>query len=409
MGTHAMTNRIVIVGAGHSGGRAAESLRALGFEGEILLVGDEPHLPYERPPLSKELLQGKPQMFAPMRPAEFWAEKKIACRLGTRAAALDPAAKTVTLDDGTVEPYDKLLLTTGGAVRRIELPGADLGNVFYLRTLDDSRAIDACLAENANVVVIGGGFIGLETAASARLRGCSVTVIELADRLMGRGVLPEISDTFLTLHRNEGVDIRLETGVQGLEGDGDVTHVVTSGDDRIPADVVVVGVGIVPDTALAEAAGLTVDNGIVVDAFCRTSHPNIFAAGDVTSHYSPVYGRHIRLESWQNAQNQAIAAARVMLGEETEHAEIPWMWSDQFDAKLEVAGMPHTWDSVVMRGDPASGAYMLFQLADGKPVGVMSVNQPRDMRFARRLLQSGKAVDPAALANTNVSMRDLAR
>lgn len=404
-----MTNRIVIIGAGHSGGRAAESLRSLGFEREILLIGDEPHLPYERPPLSKELLQGKPQMFAPMRPAEFWAEKEIACRLGTRATAIDPAAKTVTLADGTVEPFDKLLLTTGGTVRRIDLAGADLGNVFYLRTLDDSRAIDARLTENANVVVIGGGFIGLETAASARLRGCAVTVIELADRLMGRGVLPEISETFLALHREQGVDIRLETGVQSFEGDGDVTHVVTSSGDRLPADIVVVGVGIVPDTALAETAGLTVDNGIVVDAFCRTSHPDIFAAGDVTSHYSPVYGRHIRLESWQNAQNQAIAAARVMLGEETEHAEIPWMWSDQFDAKLEVAGMPDTWDDVVVRGDPASGAYMLFQLAGGKPVGVMSVNQPRDMRFARRLLQSGKEVDPAALADTNVSMRDLAR
>jgi NADPH-dependent 2,4-dienoyl-CoA reductase/sulfur reductase-like enzyme len=185
--------------------------------------------------------------------------------------------------------------------------------------------------------------------------------------------------------------------------------VVTSGGDRLPADIVVIGIGIVPDTALADAAGLAVDDGIMVDAFCRTSHPDIYAAGDATSHYSPVYGRHIRLESWQNAQNQAIAAARVMCGEETAYAEVPWMWSDQFDARLEVAGLPEAWDDIVVRGDPASGAYMLFQLAGGTPVGAMSVSLPRDMRFARRLLQAGKAVDAAALADTAVSMRELAR
>ena len=401
--------RFVIVGAGHAGGRAAEAMRALGFDGHILLIGDEPHLPYERPPLSKEALQGKPEFAAPMRPADFWTEKAIECRLGTRVAAIDPAAKTVTLAGGAVETYDKLLLTTGGAVRTLAIPGADLGNVFTLRTLDDSRAIDAALTADARVVVIGGGFIGLETAASARLRGCAVTVVELADRLMARAVLPEISETFLRLHRDRGVDVRLNTGVARLEGDGRVSAVVTSDGETVPADVVVVGVGIVPDTALAEAAGLAVDDGIVVDAFCRTSAPDVFAAGDVTSHFSPVYGRHVRLESWQNAQNQAIAAARVMCGEETEHAEVPWMWSDQFDAKLEVAGLPEAWDSVVVRGDPASGSYMLFQMEGARPVGVMSVNQPRDMRFARRLLQAGKDVDPAALADTAVSMRDLAR
>jgi len=401
--------RFVIVGAGHAGGRAAEAMRALGFDGRILLIGGEPHLPYERPPLSKEALQGKPEVAAPMRPADFWAEKNIECRLGTRATAIDPAAKTVTLADGRVEAYDKLLLTTGGAVRKLTLPGADLGNVFYLRTLDDSRALDAVLTPDARVVVIGGGFIGLETAASARLRGCAVTVIEMADRLMARAVLPEISETFLALHRDRGVDVRLETGVARLEGSGTVERVLTGDGDALPADVVVVGVGILPDTALAEAAGLAIDNGIVVDAFCRTSHPDVYAAGDVTSHFSPVYGRHVRLESWQNAQNQAIAAARVMCGDETAHAEVPWMWSDQFDAKLEVAGLPDAWDAVVARGDPTGRDYMLFQMQDGKPVGIMSVNQPRDMRFARRLLQSGKEVDPAALADTGVAMRELAR
>lgn len=401
--------RFVVIGAGHAGGRAAEAMRALGFAGHILLIGDEPHLPYERPPLSKDLLQGKAETFRPMRDAAFWAEKEIECRLGCRAEAIDPAARTVTLADGMREPYDKLLLATGGAVRRLAVPGADLGNVFYLRTLDDSRAIDARLGPGRKVVVIGGGFIGLETAASARLRGCAVTVVELADRLMARCVLPEISKTFLDLHRAQGVDIRLDTGVERLEGDGAVARVVTSGGERLAADLVVIGVGIVPDTALAESAGIAVANGIVTDEYCRTSVPEIFAAGDVTCHFNPLYGRHIRLESWQNAQNQAIAAARVMCGEETPYAEAPWMWSDQFDAKLEVAGMPERWDDVVFRGDPAGGAYMIFQLEAGRLVGIMSVNQPRDMRFARRLLQTGKPVDPAALTDSGASMRDIAR
>ncbi len=401
--------RFVVIGAGHAGGRAAEAMRALGFEGRILLIGDEPHLPYERPPLSKELLQGKAEMFGPMRPAAFWQEKRIECRLGVAATAIDPAARTVTLADGTREPYDKLLLTMGGAVRRLRVPGADLGNVLYLRTLDDSRAIDALLAPGRKVVVIGGGFIGLETAASARLRGCDVTVVELADRLMARAVLPEVSATFLALHRGHGVDVRLNTGVERLEGTGDVERVVTSTGETLAADLVVVGVGIVPDTALAEAAGIAVANGIVVDEYCRTSVADIFAAGDVTSHFSPLYRRPIRLESWQNAQNQAIAAARVMCGEETPYAEVPWLWSDQFDAKLEIAGLPERWDTVVFRGDINGADYMIFQLEGGRIVGAMSVNQPRDMRFARRLLQSGKEVDPAALADTGVSMRDLAR
>jgi 3-phenylpropionate/trans-cinnamate dioxygenase ferredoxin reductase subunit len=401
--------RFVIAGAGHAGGRAAEAMRALGFAGHVLLIGDEPHLPYERPPLSKELLQGKAETFRPMRDAAFWAEKEIECRLGCRAESIDPAAGTVTMADGTCERYDKLLIATGGAMRRLAVPGADLGNVFYLRTLDDSRAIDAQLAPGRKVVVIGGGFIGLETAASARIRGCTVTVIELADRLMARCVLPEISRTFLGLHRAQGVDIRLDTGVECLEGRETVTAVVTSEGARLDADLVVIGIGIIPDTRLAESAGVSVANGIVVDALCRTSVPGIFAAGDVTSHFNPLYGRHIRLESWQNAQNQAIAAARVMCGGETPYAEAPWMWSDQFDAKLEVAGVPERWDDVVFRGDPAGNAYMAFQIEAGKLVGIMSVNEPRDMRFARRLLQTGKTVAPAALADSAVSMRDIAR
>lgn len=399
----------VVVGAGHAGGRAVEAMRNAGFTGKIILIGDEPHLPYERPPLSKELLQGRPEAHTPVRDDAFYAENEIDCRLGRRATALDLTGKTVTLDDGSSVSYDKLLLATGGAVRRLPLPGADLANIHYLRTLDDSRAIQGGLGDGKRVVVVGGGFIGLEVAASARQQGCAVTVLEMTDRLMGRAVLPEVSEAFLTLHTAQGVDIRLNTGIASFEGDGPVAHAVTAGGEKIPADMAVIGVGIIPETALAADAGLTVDNGIVVDEFGRTSAPDVYAAGDVTNHLNPLYGRHLRLESWQNAQNQAIAAAKTMCGDAQAYREVPWMWSDQFDANLQVAGMPESWDRVVFRGDSASSDFIGFQMAGDRLVGAMSLNRPRDMRVARRLIGGDKSLDDAALADENVSMRDLMR
>lgn len=399
----------VVVGAGHAGGRAVEAMRNAGFAGKIILIGDEPHLPYERPPLSKELLQGRPEAHTPVRDEAFYAENDIDCRLGRRAVTLDPAGKIVTLDDGSGVSYDKLLLTTGGAVRQLPLAGAYLANIYYLRTLDDSRAIQDGLGDGKRVVVVGGGFIGLEVAASARQQGCAVTVLEIADRLMGRAVLPEVSDAFLTLHTAQGVDIRLNTGIASFEGAGTVSHAVTAGDEKIPADMAVIGVGIIPETALALDAGLEVNNGIVVDEFGRTSAPDVYAAGDVTNHLNPLYGRHIRLESWQNAQNQAIAAAKSMCGDAQVYSDVPWMWSDQFDANLQVAGMPESWDRVVFRGAPASADFIGFQMAGDRLVGAMSVNRPRDMRVARRLIGGDKPLDDATLADEGVSMRDLMR
>ena len=403
------TETYVVVGAGHAGGRAVEAMRGAGFTGKIILIGDEPHLPYERPPLSKDLLQGRPEAHTPVREDTFYAENDIDCRLGRRATALDPAGKTVTLDDGNSVSYDKLLLATGGAVRRLALPGTDLANIHYLRTLDDSRAIQGGLGDGKRVVVVGGGFIGLEVAASVRQQKCAVTVLEMADRLMGRAVLPEISAAFLGLHTDRGVDIRLNTGIASFEGDGSVSHAITGDGQKISADIAVIGVGIIPETALAEDAGLAVDNGIVVDEFGRTSAPDVYAAGDVTNHLNPLYGRHLRLESWQNAQNQAIAAAKTMCGDVQAYSEVPWMWSDQFDANLQVAGMPERWDRVVFRGDPASTDFIGFQMAGDRLVGAMSVNRPRDMRVARRLIGGDKALDDAALADESVSMRDLMR
>ena len=399
----------VIVGAGHAGGRAAEAMRALGFTGGIVLIGEETHPPYERPALSKELLQGKHEAFTPVRPHHYYDENDIECRFGTRATALDPTAKAVTLDTGETIPYGKLLLTTGAAVRRLAVPGEDLPNVLYLRTLDDSQALDERLADGGNVVVVGGGFIGLEVAASACLRGCNVTVLELIDRLMGRAVIPEISEAFLRIHQDHGVAVRLGEGVASFEGKSRVERVITTDGATLPADLVVVGIGIAPNDTLASDAGLAVADGIVVDAFCRTSAPDIFAAGDVTSHFNAFHGRHLRLESWQNAQNQAIAAARVMCGEDTPYADVPWMWSDQFETNLQIAGAPDHWDQVVFRGDAGSDDFIAFQIADGALVGALAVNRPRDMRFARRLIGSDKPLDLDALTDESVTMRELAR
>jgi len=402
--------RYVVIGAGHAGGRAVEAMRMAGFEGEIVLVGAEPHLPYERPPLSKEVLQAKPEYAFPfIRPQEYYDEHNIELRLGVAATGVAPADNTVALADGETLSYDKLLLTTGGSVRKLSLPGSDSAQVRYLRTLEDGTAIESALAEDKNLVVIGGGFIGLEVAASARQRGCNVTVLEIADRLMGRGVPPVVSDYFLALHQSNGVNIRLKTGVERIE-DGDAgVSVITSSGDTLSADLIVIGVGIIPETALAEKAGLKIDNGIVVDEFCRTSDPLIYAAGDVTNHYNPFVGRHIRLEAWQCAQNMAIAAAKIMCGDETPYGEVPWMWSDQYDTNLQVAGMPDSWDDIVSRGDAASGNFIGFVLNEGLISGAISINQPRDLRLARRMMDAAKTYSAEELADESISMRDLSK
>ena len=404
------SERHVVIGAGHAGGRAVEAMRNVGFEGEIILVGAEEHLPYERPPLSKEILQAKPDYTFPyIRPLEYFDEQKIELRLGVAATTIAPTEKTVTLANGEALPYDKLLLTTGGRARKLPLPGSDFDRVHYLRTLDEGHAIEAALGKGKNLVVIGGGFIGLEVAASARQRGGSVTVLEIADRLMGRGMPHSISQYFLDLHRGNGVDIRLGTGVERIDGDGAVSGVTTSMGERLDADMVVIGVGIIPETVLAEDAGLKVENGIVVDEFCRTSATDIYAAGDVTSHFSHFAGRHIRLEAWQCAQNMAIAAAKVMCGEEAAYSEVPWMWSDQFDTNLQVAGLPDSWDDIVGRGDAASGNYIGFILDGGKIAGAIALNQPRDLRLARRMMDAGKEYTAEDLADESISMRELSK
>jgi NADPH-dependent 2,4-dienoyl-CoA reductase/sulfur reductase-like enzyme len=403
------TQTFVVIGAGQAGGRAVEAMRHAGFAGRIDLVGAEPHLPYERPPLSKELLAADAGDLQTMFKRAWFAEHDIELHLGVAASAIDRDAKVVRLADGTALPYDKLLLTTGSTLRELDIEGAALPGVHSLRTIEDNRAIAELLAAQQPIVVVGGGFIGLEVAAAAQARGCAVTVLEFADRLMGRALPAEISAIFAALHGANGVDVRLNTGVARIEGTARAEAVVTTAGDRVTVRGVIVGVGIAPESSLAQAAGLRVKNGVVVDEYCRSSDPDIYAAGDAASQWNPQMGRHLRLESWQNAQNQAIAAARNMCGTDAPFAEIAWFWSDQFDVNLQMCGAPVNWDETITRGDLAARDGILFQLKAGKIVGAIGLNRSRDMRFIKRMMAAQKTPTLAQLADDSIGIRDLLR
>lgn len=403
-------HHIVIVGAGHAGGRAAETLRASGHEGRITVVGTERHPPYERPPLSKELLAGAiPHEKTYLRPEVYYAETGIDLKLGTTVAAIDRKAQRLDIEGGGSLPYDALLLTTGARARRLPLPGGDGARVFYLRDIGDALALRERLADGARLVVIGAGFIGLEVAATARKRGVAVTILELTPHPLARVAASEIGEYLAELHRGKGVELRTNMKVTAIEDTRSELRVLSDGSEPIIADYVAVGIGARPNTELAEAAGIEVRDGILVDEFGRSSDPAVFAAGDVTRHFNPLLGRHIRLEAWQNAQNQGIAVAKVMAGGGEPFAEVPWFWTDQYETNLQMAGAPDRWDQVVWRGEPTDRGFTLFQLLGGKPVATVTVNNARDMRFGRMLIQRGLPVDAAALADKTVKLQELAR
>ncbi len=400
----------IIIGAGHAGGRAAQALRAAGFEGRVVLIGEEAHVPYERPPLSKELIVTDAGLEkVRLHERDWYAEQNIELVTGNAATAIDLAAHTVSLADGGSVPFAKCMLTTGARVRELPIEGAGLDGVYYLRTMDDSEAIRSRLGPGVRVVVIGGGFIGLEMAGSACKRGCNVTVLEAADRLMSRSVAPEIGEWFAAMHRDRGVNLRLGARIERIVGDGKVGAVALSGGETVAADIVVIGIGIIPNTELAEAAGLSVDNGIIVDARGQTSHRDIFAAGDVASQPNAFTGRRLRLESYQNAQDQAQAVARNMMGGDEAYEDSLWVWSDQHDVNLQMTGVPEAWDELVWRGDVDSGSFMVFYLEQGRVVAVNSVNNGREMRPAQRLMQSGKTFTAAELSDPEVKLLKLAK
>lgn len=395
----------IVVGAGHAGGRAVEALRAEAFAGRIVLVGNESHLPYERPPLSKELMQNKPGYDFPfIRKRTFYEENRVELCLGVTATELDVAARLLHLADGRKLTWDKILLTTGAQVRSLDLPGAGATNIYTLRTLDDAQSISAAIFPGARLVIIGGGFIGLEVASSAIQRGALVTVLEASDRLMSRAVASDTATALMHLHRANGVDVRLGVTVTAFNGEGKVEAVVTT-NGSVAADLVVIGIGIIPNVDLASAAGLRIDNGIIVDEYCRTTAPNVFAAGDVTNHFNPIYKRHIRLESWLNAQNQAIAAGRNMCSLNVPYASIPWLWSDQFDVNIQIAGMPWKWDEIITRGDMDALNSISFRISDGRIVGATCINRARDMAIARHLISRQTQVTPGDLADEDTPLR----
>ncbi|MBM3485778.1 MAG: pyridine nucleotide-disulfide oxidoreductase [Alphaproteobacteria bacterium] len=398
----------LVIGTGQSGAWTARTLRDEGFAGRIVLIGDERHPPYERPPLSKELLFGDmPVEKTYVFPEPSYGEKSIECRLGVAVTRIEPAAKRVHLGTGETLGYDKLMIATGSRARPLPVPGARLPGVFYLRTIDDTRAIRAAIRPGGNVVVIGAGWIGLEVAAGAIKLGAAVTVVEAADRVCARALTPDLSAYLLARHRAKGADIRLGTGIARITGEPGASGVVLANGTTIAADLVVIGIGIVPNCEIAEAAGLAVDNGIVVDEMGRTSDPSIYAAGDVTNHPNAQLGRRIRLESWENAQNQAINAARAMLGKGTAYAEIPWFWSDQYDLNIQLVGLPLDARDAVTRGDPAADQFITFYLKDGRIDSAAAINAGRDVRFVRRLMQAGKIVDRALLADPATKLQGL--
>ncbi|SFQ28782.1 3-phenylpropionate/trans-cinnamate dioxygenase ferredoxin reductase subunit [Actinomadura madurae] len=400
----------VIVGAGLAGMRAAETLRQEGFDGRLVLIGDEPHLPYDRPPLSKGVLDGSREAESTrLRDESFYVDNAIEVVSGRPVTALRPRLAAVELGDGAVLPADKVLLATGAGPRPLNVPGADLPGVAYLRTLDDALALAGELRAGAAVVVIGAGFVGAEVAASARSLGCDVTMLETAPVPLGRVLGPDIARRFTALHLAHGVNLRCAVGVEAIEGAQHVQAVTTTDGVSHPADVVVVGIGALPNSDLAAQAGITVDDGVIVDELCRTGNPHVFAAGDVARFWSPVADRRVRRENWQNAIDQGAAAAMSMLGKGSAYRESPWFWSDQYDLKLHMAGAPEPTDDVVWRGDPSGADFCAFYVRDGVLTGAVGVNRPKDVRAALTAITARLTVPPEILADPAIDLRKATR
>ncbi|WP_176478344.1 MULTISPECIES: FAD-dependent oxidoreductase [unclassified Mesorhizobium] len=402
---------MVVIGAGECGGRAALTLRDLGCEGPVTLVGDEPHLPYERPPLSKEAMTGEAPAIKAIASDEILAERSIRHLHSVRAVGIDRAAHLVTLSDGSSLPYDKLLLATGSVPRRLPMPGLG-GRCVYLRTFNDALAIRAHLRAGNRVAIIGGGFIGLELAASSRKLGATVSVIEAQPRILMRGVPADIAEIIHQAHEAEGVKILTGQGITAIADDGTQVRITLADGQQIVADLAVIGIGAVPVTALAAEAGLAIDNGIAVDRQLRTADPDIFAAGDCCSFPLAIYGgRRVRLEAWRNAQEQGALAARNMLGANEDHAAVPWFWSDQYGLTLQIAGLSDEGRSIVRR-DLDDDAFILFHLAeDGRLVAASGIGPgnavARDIRLGEMLIAKRAKPAPEALGSQTVKLKSL--
>ena len=402
---------VVVVGAGHGGAQVALALRTNGFEGSILMIGREPEPPYERPPLSKEYLaRDKEFDRLYIRPAQFWADKNVTLALGREVTAVDPAAHTLTLADGGTVSYGKLVWATGGDPRKLTCAGADLGGVHAVRTREDVDRLMAQLDAGANeVVVIGGGYIGLEAAAVLTKLGCKVTLLEALPRILARVAGPEISAFYEADHRAHGVDLRTEVGVDCIVGDGTaVTGVKLADGSVIPAQIVIVGIGIIPAVGPLLAAGAAGGNGVDVDEFCRTSLPDVYAIGDCAAFACDFAdGAVMRVESVQNANDMGTCVARHICGDAEKYHALPWFWSNQYDLRLQTAGLSVGYDQTVLRGDPATRSFSVIYLKGGRVIALDCVNMVKDYVQGRKLVEARLSPDPTRLADTSIPLKEL--
>jgi len=403
-----MTERVVIAGSGHAAGQLVASLKQQKFGGRIVLVGDEAHLPYQRPPLSKKFLSGDlaaERLY--VKPPAFYDDPQIELRLDTVITKIDRDSKTLKTENGDDISYDTLILALGSRVRPLSIEGADLAGVHYLRSIDDASGIRAEIENRKNAVIVGAGYIGLEVAAVTRQLGLDVTVVEMADRVMSRVVSPETSDFYQIEHTSQGVKLRLSTGITAMHGKDRIQAVETEDGELIPADFVIVGVGILPNTELAIDAGLIVEDGIVVDDRCQTSDSSIYAVGDCTRHPNAIYDRQLRLESVHNALEQAKTAVNNICGKPSHYSQVPWFWSDQYDLKLQIAGLSTDYDDVIIRGNPADRSFACLYLKDKMLIATDAVNSPKEFVQSKALIASRKQFDRNQLADTDIQLKDL--
>lgn len=402
-----MTQSVVVVGAGEAGGQAAISLRQGGFTGPVTIVGDEPYIPYERPALSKQFLAGTLDLERLyLRTSGFYAERDITLKLNETVTAIEPGLG-VTLGNGELLESTDIILATGGRVRRLSVPGASLQRIHYLRTINDVLGFRDQMKSGLKLAIVGGGYIGLEVAAVAAKLGCSVTVLESDQRVLSRVAAPEASAFYEKLHREEGVDIRTAVTVSEFSGDRHVHHLKCLDGTEVKADLVVVGIGIIPNTELAESAHLKVDNGIFVDDLTRTSSEHVYAIGDCSNHPNALLNRRLRLESVQSALSQGKTAANTILGYQTPYAEIPWFWSDQYDVKLQMAGINDPGDDVIIRGDPNSRSFSICYLREGRLVAINAINRAKDFLQSKKAIAANISPDTTRLSDPETPIKEL--
>ncbi len=403
-----MKTNIVIVGAGHAAGQVMVTLRQKKYDGKITLIGEEEHYPYQRPPLSKKFLAGElPVERLYVKPPSFYDNPDVELHFGTTVARIDLAGKTVIDADNTAYPYENLIIATGARVRKLDVPGSELSGVHYLRNIQDVTAMHEYMHEGKRLVIIGAGYIGLEVAAVAASKGLQVTVIEMEERVMSRVVSEQVSGFYQAEHREHGVNLMLSTGLAGFSGSAALEQVDLADGTSVAADFVLICIGVIPNVELAGDAGLDVDNGIRVDDRCRTSDDAIYAIGDCTNHPNMLLGKRLRLESVHNALEQAKTAARNICGDDLQYAQVPWFWSDQYDLKLQIAGISHGYDRTVLRGDPANRSFSCLYLRDGQLIAIDSINSPRDFMQSKSLIGNHAVISPDTLADVDVALKDM--